>query len=106
MTRTAGMDKKFKAPLALSPGAVHGTAERGTARRELVQGAAGVSWGDGRSDGHGSAPRLRGETRVRHARCLQAPRHSVSLVERRDLLASTGRRDGGWIYRAFQMAKD
>src|SRR5215470_2993120 len=26
-------------------GAVHGTAERGTARRELVQGAAGVAWG-------------------------------------------------------------
>src|SRR5262249_55244687 len=87
--------------------------EPSTARQSAVR--PGESWckapqeclgGDGRSDGHGSATRLRGETRVRHARCLQDPRHSVGLVERIDLLASTGRRDGGWIYRAFQMAKD
>src|SRR5262249_27141196 len=100
------MDKKFKALLPPSRWSSPRYSRARYARHALVQGAAGVSWGYGRSDGHRSATRLRGETRVRHARCLQAPRHSVGLVERIDLLASTGRRDGGWVYSEFQMAKD
>src|SRR5262249_1554262 len=67
---TYGMDKKFKALLPPSRWSSPRYSRARYARHALVQGAAGVSWGDGRSDGHRSATRLRGETRVRHARCL------------------------------------
>ena len=48
-----GVDKKFKALLAPPPGAVHCTAERSTARRALVRGAAEVPWEDGGGMAHG-----------------------------------------------------
>jgi hypothetical protein len=78
----------------------YGPARAGARRRRSVLG------GDGRSDGHGSATRLRGETRVRHARCLQDPRHRVGFVARLDRLASPGRRDGRRGRSELQMAED
>src|SRR5256885_12990996 len=36
----------------------------------------------------------------------EALRYSVGLVERIALLTGTGRRDGGWVCRKFQVVKD
>ena len=64
------VNKKFKALLAPPPGAVHCTAERGTARRALVRGAAEVPWEDGGGMAHGIGTHRGGETAGRHARRL------------------------------------
>ena len=100
------VDKKFKAHLAAPRRSrpLHG--ERGTARRELVPGAAGVPWRDeGGYTRHGNTQRGERHLHGTHI-ASEAPRHGVGLGERVDLLASTGRRDGGWVCSKFQMPED
>lgn len=67
-----GVDKKFKALLAPPPGAVHCTAERSTARRALVRGAAEVPWEDGGGMAHGiGTPRGGRDTCAAHTSPLR-----------------------------------
>ena len=91
----SGVDKKFKALLAPHPGAVHCTAERGTARRALVRGAAEVP---GRTaEGWRTAlVHTEGERHLCGTHVAsEPPRHGVSVGEHVCLLARAGAMGGG-----------